>query len=75
MDRRELHRRIVATESFLYGSPQDAPKVFDGGASYITPPVVKGARATRSAPSNGSVGYLIHVDRETGSWNVSQAER
>lgn len=75
MDRRELHRRIVATESYLYGSTQDVPKVFDGGTSYITPPVVKGAKPARQPPSNGSVGYHIHVDRQTGSWQITQADR
>lgn len=77
MNRRDLYKRLLASETRWFGSVRDAPKVFDNVTrNHIDPPASTLVLADRTGVvERGDAYYEMTVDAQTGELSFGPLAR
>lgn len=72
MNRRDVHKRLIASESYWFGGVRDVPKVFETGTRYSVEPILaRGPAGHPPVDATEADCFEVSVDLATGRLSVS----
>jgi hypothetical protein len=75
MHRKDVYKRLVASESQWFGGVRDTPKVFEAGTRHHVDPIVPSIATAEAGDSEvPRESFVYAVDLATGALSVRAAE-